>query len=651
MENAMRDFLASRRRFGSRHGAAAAAMALLSASASAVYAGVDYDNLITIENDTTKTGGFGVTPANDTFIGGAFTLSPKATDITGFDLVGDNMTSTNFTDVEVFVYVWGTVNTGTVDTSHPAFSNLLNEYGYDLGPAAANSVIDLQYLPGAIPDLPVSPALQLSGSTTIGLTVNYMGSTDNVNYASVTGLTSYLSESLPPSPGSNPLPGFYRNNATETDGNFVSALRNVGNTPYLNLTATIYGDIPAVTYQWNSPSGGSWETAANWNPAGVPSSSDIANFNLSANPVTAPGYSVSINTATDAVETLNIESDKVTFAMASTNTTSSQLSVVGTLTVAQPPANASGTTYGFLNIINAGSGTRTYVEPNSIVVGPSGGIGQLNIGSGVLVNNATSVTIGAGSSLILQKGAILITPTLNIAGFFNNWTGTVDITASALDLPGSNLLIVNSQVASGYNQAGGAKWNGPGITSSTAAADSRHITAVGVIQNNQSGSPLYGSGGSIAPIFDGFFSPAAGDILVKYTYFGDANLDGKVDGSDYSLIDNGYINGLSGWYNGDFNYDGTIDGSDYALIDNAFNNQSLNTSVSPDIAILSPGSGGSLFDQDHAASPLSDGEDLIATTNAQIAPAAVPEPAGIAGLVLATAAFFGRAKRRLPRVG
>ena len=60
---------------------------------------------------------------------------------------------------------------------------------------------------------------------------------------------------------------------------------------------------------------------------------------------------------------------------------------------------------------------------------------------------------------------------------------------------------------------------------------------------------------------------------MKYTYYGDANLDGKVDASDYSLIDNGYLNHLTGWYNGDFNYDGVINGSDYTLIDNAFNMQ------------------------------------------------------------------------------
>ena len=72
--------------------------------------------------------------------------------------------------------------------------------------------------------------------------------------------------------------------------------------------------------------------------------------------------------------------------------------------------------------------------------------------------------------------------------------------------------------------------------------------------------------------FDGI-NPNPTDILVRYTYYGDANLDGQVDGSDYSLIDNGYLNHLTGWYNGDFNYDGVVDGSDYTLIDNTYNMQ------------------------------------------------------------------------------
>jgi hypothetical protein len=142
----------------------------------------------------------------------------------------------------------------------------------------------------------------------------------------------------------------------------------------------------------------------------------------------------------------------------------------------------------------------------------------------------------------------------------------------------SQLGAVSSEVAAGYNRGA---WNGSdGITSSVAASNSSRLTAVGVIANdNGSGTPLYGSGGSLGS-FDGA-NPADGDVLVKYTYFGDTNLDGKVDGSDYSRIDNGALNGLTGWYNGDFNYDGIVNGSDYTLIDNAYNTQgaSLQASV------------------------------------------------------------------------
>ena len=49
--------------------------------------------------------------------------------------------------------------------------------------------------------------------------------------------------------------------------------------------------------------------------------------------------------------------------------------------------------------------------------------------------------------------------------------------------------------------------------------------------------------------FDGQ-NPSKTDILVKYTYYGDANLDGQADAGDYSLIDNGYLNHLTGRHTG-----------------------------------------------------------------------------------------------------
>src|SRR6187402_2822991 len=67
----------------------------------------------------------------------------------------------------------------------------------------------------------------------------------------------------------------------------------------------------------------------------------------------------------------------------------------------------------------------------------------------------------------------------------------------------------------------------------------------------------------------GGVSVGGDDVLVMYTYAGDANLDGLIDGGDYGVIDNfAQVPGASGYANGDFNFDGVIDGGDYGIIDN-----------------------------------------------------------------------------------
>jgi hypothetical protein len=117
---------------------------------------------------------------------------------------------------------------------------------------------------------------------------------------------------------------------------------------------------------------------------------------------------------------------------------------------------------------------------------------------------------------------------------------------------------------------------------------------------------------------------------VKDTYYGDTNLDGKVDGSDYSRLDSAYLADLinpgtyTGWFNGDFNYDGAINGSDYILMDNAFNTQGA--ALTAELA----------------------GPPAIAT--AQIAGAggssSVPEPTTLGLLGIGAAGLLGRRNRR-----
>ena len=68
----------------------------------------------------------------------------------------------------------------------------------------------------------------------------------------------------------------------------------------------------------------------------------------------------------------------------------------------------------------------------------------------------------------------------------------------------------------------------------------------------------------------------ASSLLIRYTYTGDANLDGKIDADDYFVIDRDYNKSGSvfGYASGDFNYDGKINGDDYFIIDSNYVAQS-----------------------------------------------------------------------------
>jgi autotransporter-associated beta strand protein len=259
------------------------------------------------------------------------------------------------------------------------------------------------------------------------------------------------------------------------------------------------------------------------------------------------------------------------------------------------------------NAVTTAPGTVSTLSAPVVVTGQNvGSVGSLNIASGSTLHIVSAPTT-SGTRLVLT------TSTLTIDGTPGASTGTLDLENNDLVVTNGSLSDITKQVGQGYNLVGGANWKGKGITSSAAAADSTHLTALGVIQNNQNGTPIY----SATNPFDGY-AANGGDILVKYTYFGDANLDGKVDGSDYSLIDYGYSNGLTGWLNGDFNYDGVVDGSDYSLIDNAYNNQTASLTSQAEVA---------------------------ASTALVAGPTAVPEPASLGLLALGVTALAGRRRR------
>lgn len=61
-----------------------------------------------------------------------------------------------------------------------------------------------------------------------------------------------------------------------------------------------------------------------------------------------------------------------------------------------------------------------------------------------------------------------------------------------------------------------------------------------------------------------------GDVVLKYTWLGDVNLDGVLDARDFNAVLSGTSNGLTGWANGDVNHDGVADATDWGLFQAAY---------------------------------------------------------------------------------
>jgi hypothetical protein len=265
-------------------------------------------------------------------------------------------------------------------------------------------------------------------------------------------------------------------------------------------------------------------------------------------------------------------------------------------------------------------------------------------------NTATGINIVFQKSLSMAAGvftggvqtAAPSTLTLNVSSGSSNRSllllgngsstlnGHIDLgNGDMADDATSQLSTLWTELQRGYN---GGAWNGSNstsgsIASAAAASDATHLHALGIMLNDTTGNTGTASGIAIYTNFDnlGTNNPynasnntlGASTELIKYTYYGDANLDGQVNSADYTLIDNGFLSSKTGWYNGDFNYDGVVNGSDYTLIDNAFNMQGAQISSE------------------------------IASPTAQIGGvSAVPEPASLGVLGIGAVGLLSRRRRR-----
>ena len=206
------------------------------------------------------------------------------------------------------------------------------------------------------------------------------------------------------------------------------------------------------------------------------------------------------------------------------------------------------------------------VAAASAAVTVSGPTAEFHFDDGQL--DAGRLDVRAGATVLMSAGGGG-DKTLKVAGLsFDLASGaTIDVADNKLVIAGGDVGAfdgmrysgVTGMIASAYNFG---TWDSPWIlTSMPAAGPTAGVTTLAVATADET----FYAGGAFGGV-----SVASGDLLVMYTYAGDLNLDGLVDGADCGIIDNSVqFPGTSGYANGDINYDGVIDGADYGIIDNS----------------------------------------------------------------------------------
>ncbi len=207
----------------------------------------------------------------------------------------------------------------------------------------------------------------------------------------------------------------------------------------------------------------------------------------------------------------------------------------------------------------------------NLTVGSMSGAGAINLSNrtltlgtdGTSTTYAGAITGASGSALVKTgSGKLTLTNSVNVMGNVAVNGGAIDLDDNALIIHsgdvgswnGSTYTGLSGLIRSGRNEG---TWDGTGIITSRPNAAS-NFTTIGIATADEAGA----AGGTFAGV-----SVASGDLLIAYTYAGDANLDGVINSDDYALIDFFAGTNQPTYYRGDFNYDGSINADDYSLID------------------------------------------------------------------------------------
>jgi hypothetical protein len=287
---------------------------------------------------------------------------------------------------------------------------------------------------------------------------------------------------------------------------------------------------------------GLWHASMNWTH-GVPGFADsVATFGTNGGALSGP-------------QVVNTEQSTTVAALNFDNPAGYTIGGAGSITLDVSTGSAS---------ITVGSGSHTIQVP---VVAMDDTTITSNAGSGVALTGdltATGKTItkaGAGSVQFqnVRAGALNVlagSARISANGSANDPAGTTVVQSLSINA-GASLDLTNNSMIIDYTGPVGTLVN-----------DVRQHMASGRLTSS-SATPLRGLGyGDNAVLGKSIFAGQIVDtsaVLVKFTYFGDSDLDGDVDVADLGSLASAWQTSGT-WINGDFDYNGSVDVNDLGLL-------------------------------------------------------------------------------------
>lgn len=332
---------------------------------------------------------------------------------------------------------------------------------------------------------------------------------------------------------------------------FFSRESGPAGTPVL----TINYAVPTAIIGWNVNSDGSWSTGGNWTGGTAPNAADVqAKFGSAA---ISAAHTVTVDSPQTVGEMLFDGSNAYTIAGPATITFQraagpGAITVAsGTHTIAAPIVVTNS-----LNIQTPAAGAQL------LITGPVSSAGQAinKYGPGLVqlqTVRADTLSIYEGTVRISQKATANSPAGTVVIHDLCNDTGSLDLTNNSAIIDYSTVGSLVSEVRTQLRQ-------GRLFTSSPTPANTR----LGYLDNASLATPKTSFAGQ--PV-----DPTS--LLIKFTYAGDADLDGDADGVDIGTWATNFTGELGGgetathiWAQGDWDYDGDVDGVDAGLWATAF---------------------------------------------------------------------------------